>query len=177
MKKTIWILGAVSGVLVLAGSLGPLIGTDGTAGGSQANSLAYLMMLLAAIGSIVAMVIVARKNREAKFGQLIKTGILTALVTTAVYFIGSVIFYQWIMPSGFLENLNDAYIQEKALKFTDEAKRTAYIRSAEADKGIYTNPVAYSAIQALFIFMMCLAPVAVCGYVIFRVKGRPKPAK
>ncbi len=64
MKKTIWILGAVSDVLVLAGSLGPLIGTDGTAGGSQANSLAYLMMLLAAIGSIVAMVIVARKNRE-----------------------------------------------------------------------------------------------------------------
>ncbi len=42
--------------------------------------------------------------------------------------------------------------KKKALKFTDEAKRTAYIRSAESDKGIYTNPVAYSAIQALFIF-------------------------
>ena len=176
MKNVTWPLGLISGILLLVGSLGPVIGTDGSAGEVQGASLGYLMVLLAAIGAIVAMVIVARKNAEVRFIQLIKTGLLTALITTLVYYVGSVIFYKWVSPD-FLANLREAHIQKKALTILDVAKRTEYVQSAEADKSKYVNAFTYSAIQSIIVFMMCLMPVAICGYVLFRLRGRKKLAE
>lgn len=176
MKNTTWLLGGISGLLVSAGSLGPMLGTDGSSGEAQGSGLGFLMMLLVAIGALVAMVLFVRKNPDAKFGQLIKTGLGTALVTTLVYYVCSVVFYQWVMPADFLENLREAHIQKKALTIADEAKRAAFIAKTQSNEGVYGNPFVYSAMQAIVAFMMCLAPIAVCGYVIFRVKGRRQPA-
>lgn len=177
MKKTIWLLGAASGILVSAGSLGPLLGSDGSEGEAQGAGLGYLMMLLVAIGALVAMAIQARKQPEAKFGQLIKTGLGTALVTALVYFVCSVVFYTLLMPPDFLETLREAHIQKKAFTIADEAKRAEFLTKTQGDESVYGNPFVYSALQAVMAFMLCLMPVAICGYIIFRIKGRAKPAK
>lgn len=177
MKNTTWILGIASGLLVSVGSLGPLLGTDGSAGEAQGSGLGYLMMLLVAIGAIVAMVITARKQPDAKFGQLIKTGLATALVTALVYYVCSVAFYQWVMPEGFLEALREAHIQKKAMAIADETKRAAFLAKTQTNEGPYGNPFVYSAMQAVVAFMLCLMPVAICGYVIFRLKSRRQAAK
>lgn len=175
MNKLTLSLGTVSGLLILVGSLGPVLGSDGSSGEVPGGSLGYLMVLLAAVGAIVAMVIVARRTQEPKFGALVKTGLATAFVTALVYFVGSVVFYAWVSPD-FLENLREAHIREKALTIADEAKRLQYLSEAHADKSTYANAFTYSGIQAVIAFMMCLMPVAVCAYVIFRFKSR-RPEK
>lgn len=175
MNKLTLSLGTVSGLLILVGSLGPVLGSDGSSGEVPGGSLGYLMVLLAAVGAIVAMVIVARRTQEPKFGALVKTGLATAFVTALVYFVGSVVFYAWVSPD-FLANLREAHIREKALTIADEAKRLQYLNEAHADKSTYANAFTYSGIQAVIAFMMCLMPVAVCAYVIFRFKSR-RPEK
>lgn len=175
MNKITISLGTLSGLLLLAGFLGPLAGTDfshlSPEDYNQGESLGYGVMLLAAAGAIVAMVVVSRRNAEAGFGQLIKTGLATAVVTTLVFYVGNVIFYRWIAPD-FLGHFMDAFAVNKAKTITDEAKRAAYLAGMESDKTLYTNPFLYSGIMAGTVFMICLMPVAVFGYILFRIRNR-----
>lgn len=176
MNKTTLLLGTASGILLLLGTLLPGVGTDGS-NANQGENLAYLMVLLSAVGAIVAMVLAARKNREIKFGRIILTGLATALVTTVVYYVGSVVYFKWIASPDFLENMGKAYTERKALDIPDAAKRAEYLASADKDLAIYSNPFLYPLIQAVLVFITCLMPVAVCGYIIFRINSRRKPVK
>jgi len=176
MNKTTLLLGTASGILLLLGTLLPGAGTDGSTA-NQGENLAYLMVLLSAIGAIVAMVFAARKNREIKFGKLIITGLATALVTTVVYYVGNVIYFKWIAAPDFLENMGRAYTEKKALGIPEGPKRVEYLASADKDLAVYSNPFLYALIQSVLVFMTCLMPVAICGYIIFRINTRRKLVK
>lgn len=180
MNKTNTLLGVATGLLLAIGFLAPLTQINfaemNGENYNQGESLGYGVMLLSALGALVAMIVQARRETEVKFAGLIKTGLFTAFITTIVFYVCNVLFYSVIQP-GFLSDFMEAFIRSKSETIPDEAKRLEYINSMEKDKGLYTNSFIYSGIMAITVFMISLMPVAVCGYVIFRVSRRKKAQK
>ena len=166
MNKIIIPLGVVSGLALSVAMLYPLTMNDFSHAGEE--STGYIEMLLASSGAIIAMIIISRKNAEIKFSKLIKYGVITSLITVLVLFVANVIYLKIINP-GYLNDYVNALTQKKAATITDAAKKAEFIASAEKDKYLYTNPSLYSFIIALTRFMISLMPIAICGYILFRV--------
>lgn len=177
MNKINITLGAATGLLLSLGFLGPLLNFDF----SQADSVAgeqpgYGLMLLSSAGALVAMYFAKRKNPDMPFTGLIKQGLITSAVTTVVFYAANVLFYTVIKPD-FLVQFFDAFIAQKAERFSDAAKKAEYLASAEKDKNLYTNPFIYAGIMAVTVFFISLMPIAVFGYLMFRFGMRKKMMK
>ncbi len=174
MKKINITLGSATGLLLSLGFLGPLINFDF----SQADSvtgeqLGYGLMLLSSAGALVAMYMAKRRNAELSFTALIKQGLITSVITTLVFYAANVLFYTVIKPD-FLVQFFDAFITQKAERFSDAVKKAEYLASSEKDKNIYTNPFVYAGIMAATVFFISLMPIAVFGYLMFRLGMRKK---
>ena len=172
-------LGILAGLILSLAYLLPLAGTDFAnipADKQVGDGLGYGIMLISASGAVVAMVISSRMNKLLTFGQLVKTGLLTAVVTTAVFYIANIIFYEFIEPD-FLNNYLNHVIQRKAATMTDEVKKAEYLANSQKDTGLYTNSYLYAAIMSATVFMICLMPVAICGYILFRLGKRKNLVK
>lgn len=166
MNKIIFPLGILSGLVLLSAVIGPaLILEDAQTG---AENLGYGIMLLASAGAVVAMILISRKYPETKFGQLVKAGVLTAAIGVGIFFIGNIVFYTIVEPD-YLVKANEKFVVENLAKISDETQKAAYSERMENQKATYTNPFIYSGIMSVTMFMICLMPVAVCGYALFRI--------
>lgn len=166
MNKTTIPLGITAGLALSIAMLYPISGNDFSHAGEE--STGYAEMLTASVGAIIAMIIVVRKNPEVKFGQYIKQGVFTSLITVLVLYIASVVYFKFINPT-YLGNYVDAIHQKRALKITDATKKAEFWADAEKYRNVYINPFLYSLITSISTFMLSLMPIAICGYIIFRV--------
>ena len=172
-------LGILAGLILSFAYLLPLAGTDFASLPTDkqvGDGLGYGIMLISASGAVIAMALSYRMNKQLTFGQLVKTGLLTAVVTTAVFYIVNIVFYEFIEPD-FLNNYLNHVIQRKAATITDEVKKAEYLANSQKDSGLYTNSYLYAAIMSATVFMICLMPVAICGYVLFRLGKRKNLVK
>jgi hypothetical protein len=174
MNRTNLIIGFVSGLLLSLGFLGPLIHFDfSQADSAQGEQLGYGLMLLSSAGALTAMFFGRRKNPEIGFTALIKQGLFTLVITVLVFYTANVLFYSVIRPD-FLSQFYDAFALQKAERIPDAAKKAEYLAGMEKDRHLYTNAFLYGGIMAATVFFISLMPIAIFGYLIFRLSRRKK---
>lgn len=174
MNKINISLGIVTGVIVAMIMLTPLATVDFSK--LDQVSAGYLERFLASVGGVVAMILAYRQSSEFKFGQIIKTGVLTCAITATTLFVLMVVYFKAINPEYITNHLNALTLQRVAT-ITDEAKKAQEIASIEKNMATYTNPYIYSLSTVLPTFLVSLMPVAICGYILFRIYRVKKAMK
>ena len=174
MNKRTLFIGVISGLLLSLGFLGPLVNFDfAEADSAQGEQLGYGLMMLSSLGALTAMFFTRRKNPETGFTALIKQGLFTLVITTLIFYAANVLFYSVIKPD-FLAQFYDAFAVQKAERITDAAKKAEYLSSMEKDRYLYTNSFLYGGIMSATVFFISLMPIAIFGYLIFRLGRRKK---
>lgn len=174
MNKTNISLGIAAGILVSMIMLIPLGSVDFSKVNEQ--STGYIEYFLASAGGIMAMVLVYRQIPEFKFAQIIKAGVATSAITALTLFVAMVIYFKAINPE-YLSNHITSVTMQRAAAMTDEAKKAAYIADMQHDMNTYTNPFIYSLFIVIPTFMISLMPIAIFGYILFRIYRVKKAIK
>ena len=174
MKNIVLKYGILSGLIVAIGSAIHLLRMNDREhldlSGSQV--IGYTVMVVA----FIAVFFGIRAYRDQQggvitFGRAFKVGILTALVTCAMYVIGWQILYY-----GFMPDFGEKYTAAFVTQMQDEGKSAAEIATARAELAkfweLYQNPLVNIGITFIEIFPVALVMVLISA-AILRRKARP----
>lgn len=171
MNKITLPLGIATGLAISAAMLYQLSALDVIT--PEQGSAGYLERILASAGGVIAMIVTARKHPDIGFGKLIKIGLATCGITALVILLCSIIYFKWINPTYIGDYLN-VLTEQRLAHITDEAQRAETIASTEKNRAIYTNPFIYSFIITISTFLISLMPIAISGYLTFRINRAVK---
>ncbi|HVE70692.1 MAG TPA: DUF4199 domain-containing protein [Thermoanaerobaculia bacterium] len=171
MKKFVLTYGLLSGLIVAIGSAIHLVMMDDKdhldlSGGQVVG---YTVMVVAFIAVFFGIRAYRDQHQGGAitFGRAFKVGILTALVTCAMYIIGWQILYY-----GFMPDFGEKYTAASIAKMQSEGKTAAEIATAKAEMAkfweMYQNPLVNIAITFIEIFPVALIMVLISAGILRR---------
>jgi hypothetical protein len=173
MKNIVWKYGLLSGLIVAIGSAIHLLRMKDTEhldlSGSQVVGYTVMVVAFIAVFFGVRAYRDQHQGGSITFGRAFKVGILTALVTCAMYVIGWQILYY-----GFMPDFGEKYTAASVAKMQSEGKSAAEVATAKAEMAkfweMYQNPLVNIAITFIEIFPVALIMVLISA-AILRRKG------
>src|SRR5688572_22235808 len=169
MKKTIWIFGSISGLIITLLMLYATI-TCYTNPDMKANDVVGYAGMIAAF----SFVFVGIKNCRDKynggiisFGQAFKTGLFITLVASMIYVVVWIVDYYIFMPD-FLDKYIPNVLNEAARKGATESELKEKAAEMENFRAMYQNPLFVVVITFMEIFPVGLIVTLVSALILKR---------